>query len=52
LFIEKFSPLESGEFRVGEEEFSAERARFDGAADAHTQRLTLSGVPLYRRETP
>ena len=51
LFTEKFAPLGSGEFRMGEKDYSPERARFDGIVDNHAQRLTISGVPLYRRET-
>jgi D-alanyl-D-alanine carboxypeptidase len=51
LFTEKFAPIGPGEFRVGQEDFSPERARFDGIVDGHAQRLIISGVPLYRRET-
>jgi len=51
LFSEKFVPLGSGDFRMGQEEYSPERARFDGVLDGHAQRLIISGVPLYRRET-
>jgi len=51
LFTQKFVPLESGVFRMGDEDYSPERARFDGIVDGHAQRLTISGVPLYRRET-
>jgi D-alanyl-D-alanine carboxypeptidase len=51
LFTEKFAPLGPGEFRMGQEDFSPERARFDGIVDGRAQRLTISGVPLYRRET-
>jgi hypothetical protein len=45
-------PLQAGAFRLGDEDFAPERVSFDGLADGHTQRLTIQGVPLYRRETP
>jgi D-alanyl-D-alanine carboxypeptidase len=51
-FAQPLTPLRSGTFRLGEEEFAPERARFDGLADGHMQRFTIQGVPLYRRETP
>jgi D-alanyl-D-alanine carboxypeptidase len=52
LFVEKLVPLDGGLFRMGDEEYSTERARFDSVVDGHAQRLFISGVPLYRRETP
>jgi D-alanyl-D-alanine carboxypeptidase len=52
LLVEPLTPLQGGFFRIGEEDFAPERARFDGMADGHMQRLTIQGVPLYRRETP
>ncbi len=52
FFAQPLTPLAGGAFRVGDEDFAPERARFDGLADGHMQRLTIQGVPLYRRETP
>jgi D-alanyl-D-alanine carboxypeptidase len=52
LIMEPLTPLQAGLFRLGEEDFAPERARFDAMADGHMQRLTIQGVPLYRRETP
>ena len=58
LFMEASIPplpleaVDDNTFRLGAEDFSAERARFDGIIDGHAQRLTIDGVPLYRRETP
>lgn len=46
------SPIGEGTFRLGPEDWSPERARFDGIIDGHAQRLFIDGVPLYRRETP
>ncbi|HEY2686618.1 MAG TPA: serine hydrolase domain-containing protein [Steroidobacteraceae bacterium] len=46
------TPLGEGVFRLGKEDYSPERAKFDGILDGHAQRLTIDGVPLYRRETP
>ena len=52
VFAQPLTPLPGGTFRLGKEDFSPERARFDGLADGHMQRITIEGVPLYRRETP
>jgi CubicO group peptidase (beta-lactamase class C family) len=52
LFAQPLTPLPGGTFRLGEEDYAPERVRFDGLADGHMQRLTIQGVPLYRRETP
>lgn len=52
LLAEPLTPLQGGTFRLGDEDFAPERARFDGLADGHMQRLTIQGVPLYRRATP
>jgi CubicO group peptidase (beta-lactamase class C family) len=46
------TPLGEGVFRLGKEDYSPERAKFDGILDGHAQRLSIDGVPLYRRETP
>lgn len=45
-------PISEDLFRVGERPYSPERARFDSITDGHALRLVLSGVPLYRMETP
>jgi hypothetical protein len=45
-------PIDDATFRLGPEDWSPERARFDGIIDGHAQRLLIDGVPLYRRETP
>ena len=45
-------PIGEATFRLGPEDWSPERARFDGIIDGHAQRLFIDGVPLYRRETP
>ena len=58
LFMEASIPplpletVDANTFRLGAEDFSPERARFDGIIDGHAQRLTIDGVPLYRRATP
>ena len=58
MYVEElFAPLpltkvSEGVFRVGREDYTPERAKFDGIIDGHAQRLTIDGVPLYRRETP
>jgi CubicO group peptidase (beta-lactamase class C family) len=52
LSAETLTPLPGGVFRLGDEDFAPERVRFDGLADGHMQRLTIQGVPLYRRDTP
>jgi D-alanyl-D-alanine carboxypeptidase len=39
-------------FRLGGEDYSPERALFDGIIDGQAQRLTIDGMPLYRRDTP
>ena len=45
-------PLGQGHFRLGEEAYSPERVRFDTVVDGRALRMTLSGVPLYRKDTP
>lgn len=52
LLAQPLTPLPGGLFRLGEEDFAPERVHFDGLADGHMQRVTVQGVPLYRRETP
>ena len=45
-------PLGSDLFRIGEEEYSPERARFDTLVEGQALRLFISGVPLYRKDIP
>lgn len=45
-------PLATGGFRVGAEEYSPERARFDNLMNGKAMRLVLSGVEFYRTDTP
>jgi len=45
-------PIVDGLFRLGEEAHSPERVQFDTLMDGYALRMTLSGVPLYRKETP
>jgi D-alanyl-D-alanine carboxypeptidase len=52
LYPQTLTPLQADTFRLGEEDFAPERVHFDGLADGHMQRITIQGVPLYRRETP
>lgn len=49
---EPLEPLSTGFFRAGSPDYSPERARFDTIVDGQALRLTLSGVPLYRKDTP
>lgn len=51
-YVEKFTPLGTDTFRIGEEPFSPERAYFDSIVEGRALRLMISGVPLYRRDTP
>ena len=41
--------LPDGSWRAGEEDWSPERARFDGMVDGHATRFLLSGAPYVRR---
>jgi CubicO group peptidase (beta-lactamase class C family) len=43
--------LDSGCFRVGEEDWSPERMRFDTIIDGRAQRVVYSGTPYYRAFT-
>jgi D-alanyl-D-alanine carboxypeptidase len=45
-------PLADGSFRIGADDWSAERVRFDSAIGGHAQRAFYTGVPLYRVMTP
>ena len=49
---EPLTPLSPGVFRIGKEDYSPERARFDSLVDGHALRLLITGVPLYRKDTP
>jgi len=49
---EPLEPLSAGFFRAGPPDYSPERARFDTIIGGRAQRLMLSGVPLYRKDTP
>jgi hypothetical protein len=42
--------LRETEFRVGEEEWSPERLRFDALVDGHALRANLSGENYYRSD--
>jgi D-alanyl-D-alanine carboxypeptidase len=50
--VQELEPLSPGVFRVGEPAYNPERARFDTVVGGRAMRLLLSGVPLYRRDTP
>jgi CubicO group peptidase (beta-lactamase class C family) len=45
------TPAGAGAFRVGEEEWSPERLRFDTVVDGVAQRAVYSGTPYYRAFT-
>jgi hypothetical protein len=45
-------PIAEGLFRLGDQVYSPERVRFDTIVDGAALRMTLSGVPLYRKDTP
>jgi D-alanyl-D-alanine carboxypeptidase len=47
--LERIGP---DEFRLAAAPFAPERLRFDGMIDGEAQRLTYSGVPLYRIDLP
>jgi hypothetical protein len=49
---EELVPLGPGLFRVGAEEKSAERLRFDALAEGRALRANFSGVDFYRTFTP
>lgn len=49
---EPLEPLGAGVFRAGDPDYSPERARFDPIVDGRALRLVLTGVPLYRKDTP
>lgn len=49
---EPLIPLADGLFRVGDEERSPERLRFDTVLDGQALRADLSGCPYYRTFTP
>jgi len=45
-------PIDAAVFRLGDRSHSPERVRFDSFMDGRAQRMSLSGVPLFRRVTP
>ncbi len=45
-------PLTPGVFRWGDKAYSPERVRFDTVVEGRALRLSISGVPLYRKDTP
>jgi len=52
LFADGVTPLTrlpDGSWRVGEDDWSPERIRFDGAIAGQPQRLSLSGTDYFRR---
>lgn len=51
-FQQPLEPLDKTLFRIGSIEYSPERALFDSITDGHALRLFISGVPLYRMDTP
>jgi D-alanyl-D-alanine carboxypeptidase len=50
--VEALVPDGEGAFRIGPFSYTPERARFDTLIDGQAQRLVISGVPLYRVDTP
>jgi hypothetical protein len=50
--VQELTLLTSGDFRVGAEDYSPERARFDSLINGRAMRLLLSGVEFYRTDTP
>jgi D-alanyl-D-alanine carboxypeptidase len=46
------APLEDGLFRVGQDEWSPERPRFDAIVDGHALRANLSGCDYFRVARP
>jgi hypothetical protein len=49
---EALEPLAVGQFRIGDKDYSPERARFDSIVEGHALRLFITGVPLYRKDIP
>ena len=52
LYALPLEPVSPGVFLLKESPVSAEPVRFDAADRGHATRMTISGVPLYRRDTP
>jgi D-alanyl-D-alanine carboxypeptidase len=50
--LQSLEPVGPGAFRVGEPDYNPERAVFDAISGGRALRLTLTGVPLYRKDTP
>jgi D-alanyl-D-alanine carboxypeptidase len=49
---EALEPLATGLFRIGDKDYSPERAHFDSIVEGHALRLFITGVPLYRKDIP
>jgi D-alanyl-D-alanine carboxypeptidase len=49
---EPLEPLGDGRFRIGADERSPERIRFDAPVNGHATRANVSGVDFYRSFTP
>jgi len=45
-------PLSESLFHIATVNYSPERAQFDSITDGHALRVVISGVPLYRMDTP
>jgi D-alanyl-D-alanine carboxypeptidase len=52
VHAEVLEPLSPALFRVGDKDYSPERAVFDSIVGGHALRVRISGVPLYRMDTP
>jgi len=50
--LQSLEPVGPGAFRVGEPDYNPERAVFDAISGGRALRLTLTGVALYRKDTP
>ncbi|MGH8138878.1 MAG: serine hydrolase domain-containing protein [Steroidobacteraceae bacterium] len=49
---EPLEPVGAAVFRIGKAAYSPERAHFDTLVGGQALRLLVSGVPLYRKDTP
>lgn len=47
--VEPLVPLDDGSWRLGSDEWSPERVRFDGFVDGRSTRMLISGLPYVRR---
>ncbi len=48
-YVTVLAPMENGDWRLGEAQEGADRARFDSVVDGKPQRLLMSGTPFFRR---